>query len=218
MFAFEAIELARAGLVRRLHIMKKGMELPEVPLFQPLLYNMSPKHLLKRSALAHSHKVSVFVPGWGNWIKNVFGSAYGASLSERVDEVWAYAEGLQLPGLLNNKVVLLNPSSREETFKRYLATRITLNVSLIDCHPMVNVESQAMGRPCIRANLNLDAYEDHPYVKLVSVFHNNSPLDVRDAVNRTLDVPEEELSEMIADYQSKIDATAISRYSEFLEL
>lgn len=217
-FAFEAIECAQSGLLQSIHIMKNGMELPNAPLFKPLLYNLSPMHADFGSVAERSEIVSAFVPGWGNWIKNVFGTAFGASLSKNVQQVWAFATGLHLPSPLNEKLVLLAPTSREDTFKRYASATVTLNVSLIDCHPMVNVECQSVGRPCIRSDLNLDAYENHEYVKLVSVRHNNSPSDIRDAVDRTIRVPNSELTEMVYDYQRKIDAVGINRYIEFLQL
>ena len=217
-YVFDMIRLAQNGLIHRVHIMKRGMELPGVRLFSPLLYNISPNHSHAELEIGRSDCVSAFVPGWGNWIKNVFGSALGASLSENVDEVWAFAEGLQLPNPLNEKLLILKPTDRQETFRRYLSSHLTLNVSLIDCHPMVNVESQSLGRPCVRADLNLDAFEDHEYVKIVNVGHNNSPADIRNAVDRTLSVPKLEMKDMLADYQSKIDQISIERYIDFLKI
>lgn len=216
--ALDMIGLAQAGSFKRIHIMKKGMEVPGAPVYEPILYNVSPNHSGKFGDCSRRERVTAFVPGWGNWIKNVLGSAYGASLSEKIEDVWIFAENTQLPEPLNEKLVFLRPVNREETFKRYLSAHLTLNVSLIDCHPMVNVESQSLGRPCIRPNLNLDHYEDHEYVKLVSVEHNNSPAAIRDAVDRTLRIPEAELRELIFDYQSKIDTLSIGRYLEFLEI
>ncbi|KHL26501.1 hypothetical protein PK98_08835 [Croceibacterium mercuriale] len=215
--ALEMIEMAQDGFMRGLHIMKNGMEVPGAPLFRPLLYNLSPVHRGEID-VPQSDRVSAFVPGWGTWIKNVFGSVYGASLSDQVEEVWAFASGLKLPSPLDDKLVILKAGNREETFKRYQTSHLTLNVSLIDCHPMVNVESQSLGRPCVRSNLYLDLLEDHEYVKIVSVDHNNSSSAVKDAVDRTLDVSQEEMSDMILDYQSKIDTLGVKRYIEFLEL
>ena len=215
---FGMIELAQKGYFQRVHIMKAGMEIPGVPLFEPLLYNISPKHGLRTVETIPPERTVAFAPGWGNWIKNVFGNALGASLSERIDQVWAFAADLQLPSPLDNKLKILKPSDREGTFKCYLAADLSLNVSLIDCHPMVNVECQSVGRACIRSDLKLDRYEDHDYVKLVQVENNNSPLEIKLAVERTLNVPKPELADMTLDYQAKIDALALSRYVEFLGL
>ncbi|WCM29070.1 hypothetical protein NDN01_09325 [Sphingomonas sp. QA11] len=217
-FVFEMIDMAQNGYFSGIHIMKNGMELPNAPLFKPLIYNVSPKHGMKQEAMRKSDRVAAFVPGWNNWIKNVFGSAYGASLSEYVDEVWAFASGLELPFPMQEKLIILKPTNREETFERYLASRVTLNVSLIDCHPMVNVEAQSLGRPCVRSDLYLDQYEDHDYVKLVSVGHNNSPYEIRKTVEKVLDMPHKEIQDMVLDYQGKIDALALDRYAEFLKI
>jgi hypothetical protein len=215
--AFAAIELAQKGIIQRLHIIKSGMELPDIDLFRPMLLNISPK-LPATSKVQKEEKYTVFIPGWGNWIKNVFGSALGAASNSKVAKIWVFAKDLELPGSLNNKLQQLMPREREATFTLYQRAQLTLNISLVDCHPMVNVESQTVGTPCLRSNLHLDCHEDHPYIGIVNVNNNNSTQAIKDGIERVQAVPTAEMRDMIFDYQKLIDLISLDRYKEFLEI
>ncbi len=51
---------------------------------------------------------------------------------------------------------------REGTFPLMAEIMVTLNVSPTETHQTVALESEAVGTPCLRARLFLDALEDHP--------------------------------------------------------
>jgi hypothetical protein len=107
---------------------------------------------------------------------------------------------------------------REGTFRLMAESLATLNVSLTECHPMVALESEAVGTPCLRARLFLDALDDHPYVRAVEVEDATSPFEVRDVLRRVLGIPRPELKDMIGDYLTAVDRVSTSRYGDFLEL
>ena len=83
---------------------------------------------------------------------------------------------------------------------------------------MVNLESEAVGTPCLRGPLNLDVHEDHPYVRLVSVSDPTSPFEIRDGIDHIAAVRTAELGEMISDYLKSINQVSLKRYLDFLEI
>lgn len=92
------------------------------------------------------------------------------------------------------------------------------NVSIVDCHPMVDQEALAVGVPCLRGPLFLDALEDHPYVRATQIANPLSVADVSTGMSRVFDIPRDEMKGMIEDYAHKIRAVSFERYVEFLEL
>jgi SAM-dependent methyltransferase len=218
--AFRVIELLQAAKIKRLHFMKEGFRYPVQGLFQPMLFNLSPKLNWEKTAYRNHDLFDgvAFAPGWSGWRKNLYTNILAAAMAERVRSVWVYAQNLDLPSPLSNKLRSWDYSTREFTFELMAQSSLCLNVSLVDCHPMVNVEAQTMGRPCLRGNLYLDALEEHPYVKLTNVNDVTSVVEIRDGIGRVLSVPSAELQEIILDYQTKSDDVARSRYLEFLEL
>lgn len=218
-YAVQCLELARYGKIAKLHVMKPGFDFPDARLYRPMLFNLSP-HLPEFDALPEmdAHVDKVLIPGWSGWRKNIQANALAAALSERVAEVWAFGADLKLPDPAQQKIRIIPFRSREQTFHLMRSAALTMNVSLVDCHPMVQVEAQALGAMCLRGPLFLDALEDHPYVQATSVADVNSIIDIRTAVDRALAMPRCERAELAQDYQRASDAVAAQRYREFLEI
>lgn len=226
--AFKCLELARTGKIRRLHVMKAGFEFPEPRLYRPMLFNLAPRLQIGEAAFAArppassadrlDRGASVLIPGWSGWRKNIYTNALGAALSHRVDEILAFGSDLALPVPLNGKLKIVPFADREQTFALIEAASLVMNVSLVDCHPMIHLEAQALGKACLRGPLFLDALEDHPYVRLTEVLDVSSPAEIRKAVDRVLDVPCEERSALAHDYQMASHRIALQRHRAFLEL
>ena len=123
-----------------------------------------------------------------------------------------------LPSFVNKKINRMIFKDREQTFNLILSSDVMMNVSMTDCHPMVNVEAQALGRACLRRPLFLDALEEHPYVELTQVSDVTSVNEIRMTLERVLAVPLAERRDLALDYQSQSDRISIGRYQEFLEL
>ncbi len=215
--AFQAIELARAGHVKRLHIMKRGHALLGERSYAPLLLNMSPA-LTPDSRPSGARRATVFMPGTEGWIKNLHCNALGAAMCTEVEEVLHYASGINLPEPWQARLRQVPFENRDGTFRIMAESLATLNVSLTECHPMVALESEAAGTPCLRRKLFLDALEDHPYVRAVEVEDPTSPFDIRDVLQRLLAMPESERREAMGDYLEAVNRLSIRRYLDFLGL
>lgn len=217
--AFEVLELVNSGRVRRAHFMKAGFEISVSNIFRPMLFNMSPVIEISRRPMQEREGSKIaFAPGWADWRKNLYTSLMAGCMSNSVDKIWIYANNVEIPSVIVNKVVHHKFINREQTFDLINNSSICMNASVVDCHPMVNVESQTLGKACIRGNLHLDALEDHPYVKLTEVDNVMSIADIKDTIDRVFAVPREELRAITLDYQASSDAIARGRYLEFLEL
>lgn len=216
--AYAAIQLRAAGKLAGLHFMKSGTEFPGVDVYAPLLLNMSPLLAPKTADLLKTcaRKPVAFLPGWGVLHKNLHVSAMAAASASCLEEVWIFSSELELPLDMGKKLRKLAPTTRDDTFILYSSVSVTLNVSIIDCHPMVNLESQAVRTPCLRGPLFLDALDDHEYVKLTMINNTNSIKEISERINHVISVDKIEMAEMIDDYQRRCDLVAIDRYCEYL--
>jgi hypothetical protein len=95
---------------------------------------------------------------------------------------------------------------------------LVLNVTTIDCHPMVDLEALAVGTPSVRGPLFLDGLEDHPYVGLTSVDNPMSVEDVARCIRNVLERDESELRGLMNDYTENLRDLSMNRYREFLEI
>jgi SAM-dependent methyltransferase len=221
--AFALIDLLRSSKLRRVHFMKPGFRFPVDGLFQPLLFNFSPK-LPERFSIRRRRELiepAAFAPGWNLSHKNLYTSILAAAIAAPLRSIWVYGmhgDKLELPSPLSQKLIHQVYSNRESTFELMARASICMNVSLVDCHPMVNVEAQAIGCPCLRGDLHLDALEDHPYVALTKVGDVTSVAEIVEKIDRVLSVPSTEIEAMVRDYQTRSDEVARARYLEFLEL
>ena len=215
--AFQAIALAEEGHVKRFHILKRNHGLLGQKSFTPMLLNMSP--VTGTPVVPHSRRAAaVFLPGTEGWIKNLHGNALGAAMAAGVEEVLHYARKITLPEPWQARLKHVPYVDRRGTFGLMAGSLATLNVSLTECHPMVALESEAVGTPCLRGRLFLDALEDHPYVRTVEVEDATSPFEIRDVLQRVLDIPAREREEMISDYLTALNRVSAERYGEFLGL
>ncbi len=212
--AFKALEIIRRGHARRIHFLKKDHCMVEGRTFMPMLLNMSPVVPVKSSNSAGS----VLIPGTDDWRKNVFCNALGAAMSGNVNSIIHYAKSIELPPPHSGKLRHVNFADRSSTFQLMALCMCTLYVSIVECHPMVNLESEAVGTPCLRGPLNLDVLEDHPYVRLVNVADPTNPFEIRDGIDRVAAVPRAEIREMMSDYLCSVNRTSLLRYRDFLEI
>lgn len=215
--ALSAIELAMAGKLRRIHFMQRDYPIAGDRSFRPMLLNATPQHNQPLATAGRRDDI-VFLPGADNWRKNLHVNAFGAALSPSVSCVMHYASNLKLPEPSGAKLQHANYTDRATTFALMARVGCTLNVSLVECHPMVGLESESVGTPCLRGRLHLDYGEDHDYVKLVQVDDPISPFELRKRLDSVLAVQQSERMEIVKDYCTAMDRKAIERYKEFLEL
>jgi hypothetical protein len=216
--AFTALRLAGEGKIRRVHFLKRGFDFPVDRLFKPMLFNRSATGVQKAIATDMKPLWTVLVPGKAQWSKNPFAQMIASVLNDSVDRVLVYATGTEsLPAEIRSKIRQIN-FNPETKFDNYRLANLALNASTVDCHPMINVEAQSVGIPCLRGQLFLDALEHHPYVHLTTVRDAASIQEISSAIDRLRAVSAAELFEMTIDYQRMTDEVSRQRYGEFLEL
>jgi SAM-dependent methyltransferase len=215
-----ALQLVRKGIVRRMQGMRRGMdEVIGSRAYAPLLFNVAPKLAPPHLAAPKRNKGAiVFSPSWNLLHKNLVSNLLAAQFNDRVGEIWTVAQDLDLGRSLSSKLRHLGPRNGRAMLETMRQADIITNVTIVDCHPMVDQEALAVGVPCLRGPLFLDAYEDHPYVALTEVSNPLSVGDISKAMSRVLDVPHVEMSALIVDYAGNIRATSYERYFEFLEI
>jgi hypothetical protein len=95
---------------------------------------------------------------------------------------------------------------------------ISVNVTTIDCHPMVDLEALGAGAAALTGPLFLDALEEHPYTRLTVIAN---PFDVRAISNRLTVIKRmnnSELQEMMLDYKKSLATISGERYADFLDI
>lgn len=218
--AEQALGLVRKGIFRRMQGMRRGMDdVIGARAFAPQLLNLAPN--VPASPLptpkARDGRI-VLSPSWNLLHKNLVTNLLAAQFNDRVSEFWTMANDISLDRHLAGKLRVLGTRTGRAMLDTMRSADLVSNVSIVDCHPMVDQEALAVGVPCLRGPLFLDALEDHPYVAATEVKNPLSVHDVSSAMNRVFDIDAGEMRDMIADYAKGIRAISLDRYAEFLEL
>ncbi|WP_248320399.1 class I SAM-dependent methyltransferase [Caballeronia sp. Sq4a] len=220
-FALQAIQMARNGEVRRFSAIRRGLG-PVIGErnFAPQLVNMPP--LFKEQSVARrvprNDKCSVLAPSWNDLRKNLATNVLAAQCVDRVDQIYVVAKTFDLPKWLASKVTKLAYRDHSSMLEVMASMDVVLNVTTIDCHPMVDLESMSVGTPCVRGPLFLDGLEDHEYVRATAVDNPMSVEDVRQRIDRVLSTDHGEMQGMMSDYKSALLELSRQRYVEFLKL
>jgi SAM-dependent methyltransferase len=218
--AQSALRLVHRGIIRRMQGMRRGMDGIIGPrAFSPQLLNVVPN--LASSSLKKAGKPSqiiVFSPSWNLLHKNLITNLLAAQVNPEVTEFWSMAKDLSLGRGLSTKLKVLSPRHGRDMLETMRQADIVANVSIIDCHPMVDQEALAVGTPCLRGPLFLDALEDHAYVRATQVTNPLSIDDISDTISRVLHIGRSEMAGMMADYALEVRKISFARYAEFLEL
>lgn len=215
-----ALDLVRRGTVRGMQGMRRGMDsIIGSRAFQPQLLNIAPTlQAMPKKEFRRGSSAIVLSPSWNLLHKNLVTNLLAAQINPRVAQFWTMARDLSLNNRLSSKLKVLSPRSGRDMLETMRQADLISNVSIVDCHPMVDQEALAVGTPCLRGPLFLDALEDHPYVRLTEVTNPLSVDDISAGIMRVLDVEATELSEMMADYSSGIREISLKRYLQFVEL
>lgn len=211
--------LAREGLISRFQIMKAGQETLLYNQYRPILFNLGPRLSVNYTTMDgagdRDAKLAI-APGWQAVHKNTATNVAGGLLASRIAEVWTFAGSFDFRNISEKPVRNLTHRSRSEVIEVLARASICLNVSLLDCHPMTNLEAQAVGTPCLRGPLFLDHGDDHQYVRLTEVMNVCSMRAIAEVADRCLAVPWPEMQSMIEDYTAIMQRKSLERYREFL--
>jgi hypothetical protein len=210
-----ALRAANRGLFKRAHMLKAGMECVFPNAFRPMLFNSVPYVTTKRLCPPFAEGAAVaLVPAHTDIWKNLHTSLVGAALSS-IETVFHY-------GKVRGNISVLKRCRRVryDGHERHLSllsqVDVAVNVTVIDCHPMVPLESLAAGAPCVTGPLFLDALQDHPYTIATTV---SNPFDVKGMawrLNSLRMMNSSELIQIIDDYRAATRKLSLERYMEFL--
>jgi SAM-dependent methyltransferase len=220
--------LLERGDVKRIGGMRSGMGPALGPRgFDRQLFNLPPslpQSFGKSDALmpiperSEAKGAVVFAPSWHVLHKNLPTNLIAANQSAKVGQVWTLDSEIHLPPGLDSKVRQLSPRSLRGMLDTMKQVDLVMNVSLVDCHPMIELEALAVRTPCLRGPLFMDALDDHPYVRATLVQNALSVVEVMNRLDTVLDIPRDEMVDMMADYHGKLRELSIARYCEFLDL
>ncbi|SAL69351.1 hypothetical protein AWB70_06918 [Caballeronia cordobensis] len=220
-FAQRAIQMAREGKVRRFSAIRRGLgPIVGERNFAPQLVNMPPR--FADGAIAHrahrGDKCSALAPSWNDLRKNLATNVLAAQTVDRVSEVFVVAKDFDLPEWLAPKVQKVPYRDHTSMLEMMATMDIVLNVTTIDCHPMVDLEAMSVGTPCVRGPLFLDGLEDHAYVRATAVDNPMSVEDVARRIDSVLGIEAGELQDMMNDYKRALLELSRERYLGFLEI
>jgi SAM-dependent methyltransferase len=218
-----AINLTQRGVIKKMNAMRLGTEpLIGERAYPKLLLNMPPR-ISDRAFGAPINDIRktgavAFIPSWHLLHKNVATCTLAAHITPEIREIWLLDDGVAKRLGYKDKLKSLSPRSGLVMLETMRQADVIINVSLIDCHPMVDLEALAVGTPCLRGPLFLDALEDHPYVGLTETENVLSVADISRTIRNVLQTGSNELSDMMNDYKRELIAVSVNRYREFLEL
>ena len=220
-YAQMAIRMASEGRVKRFSAIRRGLgPIVGARNFAPQLVNMPPKVVDKqvKRRPTRGGSYSALAPSWNDLRKNLATNVLAAHTVESVDSIYVVAKNFELPKWLSAKVKKVGYRDHASMLELMATMDIVLNVTTIDCHPMVDLEAMSVGTPSVRGPLFLDALESHPYVSLTAVDNPMSVEDVARRIKEVLAMPESELNGMMSDYMCQLRELSALRYVEFLEI
>jgi hypothetical protein len=217
-FFKNAFNACRRGNFRRAHMLKAGMDSVFPNAFGPLLCNSPPVLARERSvpAFQSSRKIAL-VSAAPDIRKNIYTSLMGASLSRSLSDVLHYCK-VKAPISTLSRARRVIYGGHEKHLTLLQNVDVSVNVTAIDCHPMVDLEAIGAGAFPITGPLFLDTLTDHPFTKLSEV---TNPFDVVGIANRIdliISMKPSEIQGIMADYEKRLATVSLQRYAEFLEL
>jgi hypothetical protein len=209
---------AEQGLFRRAHMLKFGMEAVFPRGFRPMLVNSPPVTGRRRLVPAFgSARHLALVPAFPDIRKNLYSSLLGAAMSERINRVLYYADIQNIiPALQRCERTLYR--NHDAHMSLLHDVDVVVNVTAIDCHPMVDLEALGAGSMALSGPIYLDTLEAHPYTRMSVISNPFSVSEICQRLNYLASMDNSELNEILLDYASAISSVSRSRYEEFLEL
>ncbi|MEY8174954.1 MULTISPECIES: class I SAM-dependent methyltransferase [Burkholderia] len=220
-YAQMAIRMAREGRVKRFSAIRRGLgPIVGERNFAPQLVNMPPKvdNGQVRRRPPRSGSYSALAPSWNDLRKNLATNVLAAHTVKSVDSIYVVAKDFELPKWISTKVKKVGYRDHASMLELMATMDIVLNVTTIDCHPMVDLEAMSVGTPCVRGPLFLDGLENHPYVRLTAIDNPMSVEDVARCIAQVLDTGERELVDLMDDYKRQLHELSAQRYAEFLAI
>src|SRR5690606_38305487 len=217
--AINAINLYKRGVVQRFSAIRRGFDDVIGGLdFTKQLVNAAPNYPGEQRSRTDkdASKRQALAPSWNDIRKNLYANVLAAEPINEIDRVFVFAKDLSLPKSLTDKISVIEYTGPTQLQNILNHIDIVLNVTVIDCHPMDNLEALACNVPCLSGPLFLDVLEDHEYSKLTIVQNPLSIYDVTSHIRKVLDIKHDVISDVIRDYKVSLNRVAIDRYAEFV--
>lgn len=211
------LDLASRGVFDAISIMKRGAHLIHPKAVPYLVPNLPPRVGIRRLlAPGAAQKRTALFGSWNNTWKNMYANLLAAALSPRIDEIFTFAKA-ELPIREAHKIRQTNYGDRAQHFALLSTVDLALNATVVDCHPMIELEAISVGTPVLRAQLDLDFGAGHPFEQLMTVSSPHSIEELVETIERIASVPSSEISDIIEDYRKLVETTSFERYGRFLQ-
>lgn len=217
--AMRYLSLATSGVFHRIHIMRTGAHVVHRKAWPHVLLNVPPNIRVNRTKPPFQRRpLRALLPSWNNTWKNLYANLYAAAASGAIDNILTYS-AFELPNYDGRtKVTKVAYGSRADHFDTLAGVDLCLNATIVDCHPMVEVEAMAVDTPTLRSNLDLDFDKVHPYAALMTVDSPHDIVGIAKRIDRIASVPSEEMLAMLRSYRDLVLSTSFERYADFLEV
>lgn len=213
------LRLATSGVFHRIHFMRTGAHVVHRKAWPHVLPNMPPNVRLRRIKSPFQRRpYRALFPSWNNTWKNLYTNIYAATASGAIDNVLTYST-FDMPYFDGQThVTQVDYGSRADHFATLSDVDLCLNATIVDCHPMVELEAMAVDTPTLRSSLDLDFDKVHPYAALMTVDSPHDVAGIAKRIEHIASVPSEEMLAMLRSYRDLVTSTSLERYADFLEV
>lgn len=212
--AREFLSLDAEGVYFRSHILKPGADLLLRSPAPTALVNCAPREGFYRPARGRGIALA---PVPDIWRKNLYANAVAAELAGSVEVVLHYAELADCPFAItkSRRLTYRNRESHRDVLR---ACDLVLNVTIVDCHPMVDLEANSLGRLSLHADYGMGVLQDHPAERLQTIKDPTDINQIRAGIENALAVPPERACEFVRDFARAMTDESTQRYAQFLDL
>jgi hypothetical protein len=211
----------RRGIFNRIASVKPEFHTVADCYWPETIYNCAP-NVAGFAAAASPDLRAVFIPVENTWRKNLYTNVLAACHSDRVDSVFCVNRPSALEEIADLRKLSVTGYLRLMNLYAFMGTvGCVLNASLAECQPMTQLESAAMGTPCITGPLRLPKFAQHPLTALTEVEYLDSPAEIRGALETILQERETDpdgLQAMITDYLDTRRCAALESYVRLLDV
>jgi hypothetical protein len=206
--------LYEKGFVKKLHIMRGGCHLL-LNCWPEILFNAPLNIVGEKFCQKISENGIALVPMTASMGKNLYTNIIAAAVSSKIKTINTY-NGNNLMDICNGKTIkFLRHNGVAGHLKVLENCAVSLNVTCIDCQPMIDIEAVSAGTPAITGPLFLENYFKSTYPKLTTVQNPLSPEEIIKKIDKLDAIPGGELAAMMTEYKAELLQKHIESYNSF---
>lgn len=215
------LQLMDKGVIKRIGSVKPRFSDVIPAVWPATVLNFSP-NIGDLTAQLNTVPGTAFVPIENSWRKNLYTNMIAVHNCEAIDSVFSVNFPTGLEKIRTMDKLSLTSFKRGPDLMGFMASmEVLMNVTLAECQPMTQLESFAVGTPCLTAPLRLVEFKDDPLLALVEVEALDSPHYLTKTLDRVISVGRQEdgeLQEMMSEHLNRRNLLAALSYAEFLSL